>query len=200
VNYDRAVRSAKIVALVAAHATAACGSAPSQPPTTPLANAGTPAPPAHVTCYTGIHVGVDREQARIFMRRTLDPGAGTIREEAVIASNGFGFVTDLVVDFAVTGDTFRSTTSGSLGGEGRLEGPAWAWTHWTERRRSQGFDEIQVSHIEGWLEGDHLRLEGRHASDKRWSAELDAIDCADYQPRVDALEAMEKELGPRSDP
>ncbi len=189
--------NASVVILVAA----ACGS-PVSPPTTTLANVTGPPPPPNVTCYAGTHIAHDRERSAIFMRRTLDPGASTIRQESVTASNGGGFVTDWVAELTVTGDTFRSTTTRGFHGEGRLEGPPWAWTHWIEHRRYTGRPgDEPTEQIEGWLDGDHLRFVGRVLqAPTGWTSELDAIDCADYQPRVDALDAYEMEIGPSRDP
>jgi hypothetical protein len=197
VNYDRVVRSIAPIAVLASLAILACR-APTPAPTTTLANVTGPTPPRRITCYAGSHLGTDGERAPIYMRRTLDQGTSTIRQESILGSNGFGFVTDWVADFTVTGDTFRSKTTGGRG-EGHLEGPPWAWTHWTELRgRDDGTDEGPTEQVDGWLDGTHLRFEGRIlAFDKRWTAEMDAIDCADFQPRIDALDAIEKENGPR---
>jgi len=203
VNYDWTVRDVAVLRALAVlgglgvTSMPACGSSAARPPTT-IENVTGPAPPPRVTCYAGRHVGIDGVRATIFMRRTLDRGASTIRQESVLASNGYGFATDWVADFTVAGETFISSTSGLSHGDGRLEGPPWAWTHWTEQRRSRGYtgDEM-VEQVDGWLAGVHLRFAGHvMPSDRRWTSELDAIDCGDYQPRIDALEANEKEIAP----
>jgi hypothetical protein len=158
-----------------------------------LANVQPRLPPATVTCFAGMFTEHDGERVHIVMRRTVDPSAATIHQEAVRTSGGLGFVMAGEVTLSVTGATFRSKTPEHAHGDGRFDGPAWAWTHWTETRRHDSWTED----IEGWLEDGHLRFRGRIVEKATtWSAELDVLDCAEYEPRIKSWETHAEEVAP----
>lgn len=172
----------------------ACAQPPA-PPATAIKNVRGPLPPRTVTCYTGMFTEHDGARVRIVMRRTVDPEASTIRQEAVRSSGGFGFVLRGAVDLAINGSAFRSHTPENAHGDGRLDGPAWAWTHWTETRRHRDEQSPYTEEIEGWLTGDHLRFRGRYIEKSTtWSAELDLLDCALYDARIDAMTGLDGPL------
>ena len=98
-------------------------------------------------------------------------------------SGGLGFVMAGEVTLSVTGATFGSKTPEHAHGDGRFEGPAWAWdVTWTETRHHDSWTED----IEGWLDDGHLRFSGRIVEKATtWSAELDVLDCVEYEPRIE---------------
>lgn len=168
---------------------AACA-APSAP--RPIANLRGPLPPPTVTCFAGTFTEDDGEQRKIVMRRTVDPLASTIRQEAVRSSGGFGFVARGQVALAITGSTFRTETPEHAHGQGRLDGPSWAWTHWTETRHHRPDPHPLTEEIEGWLDTEHLRFRGRYTEKAAtWSAELGLLDCALYDARIDAMTGLD---------
>jgi hypothetical protein len=172
----------------------ACGSPPAP---RPIANLRGPLPPQTITCFAGMYTEYDGERVHIVMRRTVDPVASTIRQEAVRTSGGFGFVMRGQVDLSVTGSTFRSHTPDDARGEGRLDGPAWAWTHWTETRHHANGNLRWTEEIEGWLDAEQLRFRGRHVErSTAWSAELGLLDCAEYEARIERWEKPDEPLDP----
>ena len=185
-------RSGVAAAIVGVTTAVACSTRPAP---RPIANLREPLPPRTVTCFAGTFTEDDGDQAKIVMRRTVDPAASTIRQEAVRSSGGFGFVARGQVDLAITGSSFRSQTPEHAHGQGRLDGPAWAWTHWIEMRHHRADPQPLTEEIEGWLDTEHLRFRGRYVEKSTtWSADLGPLDCALYDARIDAMTGLDGPL------
>ena len=90
-----------------------------------------PAISASTDCYAGVSTGMG-QHARTIARRTVDPVAKTITEDASHDAAGAHGANSFHVVMAVTDNAFTlSEASGAFTGTGVLVGEPWQWTSWS---------------------------------------------------------------------
>jgi hypothetical protein len=97
-----------------------------KPPRPPVA-----LPAASTVCYAGTTTG-NGEEARTILRRTVNPAAGTITEDASHGAESAHGATSFHVVETVTGDQYAMTEArGVFSGSGQLMGEPWKWNQWS---------------------------------------------------------------------
>lgn len=76
------------------------------------------------------------------VKREVKPADGTIVEHVLVIdprTPANAPLKEFVATLKVNGDAFTMTeASGHFTGEGTLDGPEWAWTHWTSSAKLEG--------------------------------------------------------------
>ena len=132
--------------------------------------------------------GFEFEEAYI-VRRFLDPGAGSIREEFIATADGT--LTEVYLDVDPSAESFTlSFSDESYQGTGTFEGPAWAWTGW--RSESVAPDGASVLSVDTQQDGAiHAEKEGFSADGElEWTLveDLSPIEETLWQQEKDALD------------